>query len=66
MTVFILAGGEGRRFGGDKLVALVDGEPGISRVVEAAWRAGAGEVLISTRSVERCRLYLSLAEASGC
>lgn len=66
MHAYILAGGEGRRFGGDKLAALVEDRPAIAMVAEAAWRAGAEAVYAVTRSGERCRLYTSLAELTGC
>ena len=62
----ILAGGEGRRFGGDKLRALVDGEAAVARVAAALRGAGAAEVYAATRSRERCRLYQALAGLDGC
>jgi len=62
----VLAGGEARRFGGDKLAALVDGEPSIARVAAALRGAGAREVYAATRSPERCRLYRGLAGLDGC
>jgi len=62
----ILAGGEARRFGGDKLAALVDGEPSIARIADALRGAGAREVYAVTLSRERCRLYKALAGLDGC
>lgn len=62
----VLAGGEGRRFGGDKLLALVDGEVSIARVAEALREAGASLVYAATRSGERCRLYTEAAGLDGC
>ncbi|WP_194840467.1 molybdenum cofactor guanylyltransferase [Hyperthermus butylicus] len=65
-NAYILAGGEGRRFGGDKLAALVDSVASIARLADAAWRAGAAAVYAVTRSVERCRTYMSLAKLTSC
>ncbi len=59
-AVVVLAGGEGRRFGGDKITALVDGETSLERVVEAAWAAGASPVLLAARDAERCRRYMGV------
>ena len=62
----VLAGGEGRRFGGDKLIALVDGEPSVTRVAATLRVAGARLVYVITRSVDRCKLYSALAGIDGC
>ncbi len=56
----VLAGGEGRRFGGDKIIALVDGKTSLERVVEAAWAAGASPILVAARDGERCRRYMGI------
>ena len=48
----VLAGGKSKRFGKDKLLAIVDGKTSIEMVVENV----KPHVLITT-SVERCRLY---------
>jgi CTP:molybdopterin cytidylyltransferase MocA/NifU-like protein involved in Fe-S cluster formation len=45
----VLGAGAGRRFGGDKLVAIVDGEPMIRRVVRA-YAALCGRVTVVARS----------------
>jgi molybdopterin-guanine dinucleotide biosynthesis protein A len=66
LVAVILAGGDGRRFGGDKLAALVDGEPSVARIAAAAREAGADLVYAATRSMERCRLYQALAGLDGC
>ena len=66
LVAVILAGGEGRRFGGDKIRALVDGEPAIARVARALREAGAEEVYASTRGEWRCRLYRGLGGLDGC
>jgi len=63
---YILAGGESRRFDGDKLVTLVDGVPAITRVVDALREAGAYRIFISTVTKRRCVLYTSLSGADGC
>ncbi len=63
---YVLAGGEARRFNGDKLLALVDGEASIARVVDALRRAGAREVYAATVSEERCRIYTAVAGLDGC
>jgi molybdopterin-guanine dinucleotide biosynthesis protein A len=63
---YILAGGEGRRFGGDKLAAMVDGEPVVARIASAARVAGAELVFAVTVSYERCRLYTELGGVDGC
>jgi len=56
-AVVVLAGGEGRRFGGDKIAALVDGRTSLERVAEAAEEAGAAPLLVAARDQERCRRY---------
>ncbi len=66
LVVYILAGGEGRRFGGDKLAALVEDRASIARVAEAVRDAGGAGVYAVTRSYERCRLYQSLGGVDGC
>ncbi len=48
----VLAGGKSKRFGKDKLLAIVDGRTSIEMVVENI----RPDVLITT-SVERCKLY---------
>ncbi len=55
MDVIILAGGESKRFGNDKLLALVDGRPTIERVGREV-----GGTIVST-SEERCKVYSSLS-----
>ncbi|BEP16941.1 hypothetical protein PYJP_02930 [Pyrofollis japonicus] len=63
----VLGGGEGKRFGGDKLIAIVDGETSIARIVAALREAGASETYVLTRNEERCKLYTSLTSLeSGC
>ncbi|MET1128459.1 MAG: NTP transferase domain-containing protein [Thermoproteota archaeon] len=57
----ILAGGESRRFGADKLIALVNGRPSLSWVAEALAEAGAEYLLLASRDASRCRLYAQLA-----
>jgi molybdenum cofactor cytidylyltransferase len=42
----ILAAGAGSRFGGDKLVALLDGRPIVRHVVDAAARAGLDPIVV--------------------
>ena len=54
MDVIILAGGEGKRFGGDKLLALVDGRSVIERVGKEV-----GGVIVSSTEW-RCKTYSSL------
>lgn len=49
----VLAGGESKRFGKDKLIALVEGRPVIERVLE---EVGPDHVML-TVSEERCKLY---------
>jgi molybdopterin-guanine dinucleotide biosynthesis protein A len=56
----VLGGGVGKRFGGDKLIAIVDGETSIARIIAALREADASETYILTRSEERCKLYTSL------
>ena len=48
----VLAGGRSKRFGKDKLLALVDGKTSIERIIE-----NIGPDVLITTSVERCRLY---------
>lgn len=62
----ILAGGEGRRFGGDKLLALVDGVASVERVASALREAGAGLVYAAVREEYRCKLYMEAAGLDGC
>ncbi len=62
----VLGGGKGRRFGGDKLVALVDGYPSVTRVASTLRRAGARLVYVLTRDEARCKLYTALAGLDGC
>ncbi len=62
----VLGGGEGRRFGGDKLLALVDGYTSIERVANTLRAAGAHSVYVLTRSEYRCKLYVGLAGLDGC
>ncbi len=62
----VLGGGEGKRFGGDKLVALVNGHPSVTRVASVLRRAGAHFVYVLTRSEARCKLYRALAELDDC
>jgi len=62
----VLGGGEGRRFGGDKLVALVDGHPSVARIADTLRRAGASLVYVLTRDEARCKLYTALAGLDGC
>ncbi|UXD22211.1 hypothetical protein IPA_02615 [Ignicoccus pacificus DSM 13166] len=52
-TYVVLAGGESKRFGKDKLIALVDGRRVIDRVLD---EIGEDHVLL-TVSEERCKLY---------
>jgi molybdopterin-guanine dinucleotide biosynthesis protein A len=66
IIAYILAGGEGRRFGGDKLAAMVDGEAVVGRIAQAARKAGADLVFAVTVSDERCRLYVELGGVDGC
>ena len=49
----VLAGGESKRFGKDKLIALVEGRPVIQRVLN---EVGPDHVML-TVSEERCKLY---------
>jgi molybdopterin-guanine dinucleotide biosynthesis protein A len=65
-AVYILAGGMGRRFGGDKLLALVDGNTAISRIASSAWESGAESVYVVTKNEKRCKLYSSEARLTGC
>lgn len=44
----MLAAGAGRRFGGGKLLADLDGAPVIRRTVEAVLQAGFGDVVVAT------------------
>jgi len=44
----VLAAGAGRRFGGSKLLALIDGAPVIRRTLDAVIAAGFGEVVVAT------------------
>lgn len=62
----VLAGGAGRRFGRDKVVALVDGEVSVSRVARVLRAAGAGRVYVSVRDEYKCKIYTSLSGADGC
>lgn len=62
----VLGGGQGRRFGSDKLVALVDGYPSVMRVVGALRRAGARLMYVLTRDEARCKLYTALAGLDDC
>ena len=45
-TGIVLAGGRSSRFGGDKLVAQVDGEPLLWRPIRAMAGAGCGSILV--------------------
>ncbi len=65
-AAYVLAGGMGRRFGGDKLVAIVDGETSIARIVSTLYQAGFTHVYLVTRSVEKCRLYMGLVGEVPC
>ncbi|BES81941.1 molybdenum cofactor guanylyltransferase [Pyrodictium abyssi] len=62
----VLAGGEGRRFGGDKLLALVDGVASVARVARALRGAGAELVYAAVREERRCKLYMEAAGLDGC
>jgi len=62
----VLAGGEGKRFGGDKLLALVDGVASVERVARALRGAGAELVYAAVREEYRCRLYVEAAGLDGC
>ena len=57
ITGVVLAAGEGRRFGGTKQVALVDGRPLAQHAIDALAEAGVDELLVVTgheaNSVER-------------
>jgi len=65
VTAVILAGGEGRRFGSDKLLAEVDGVEMLLRVIKAAKEA-VSEVYISMGSAESSTPRLSgLIETTG-
>ncbi len=66
LVAYILAGGMGRRFGGDKIIALVDGYTAIDRIARAAWSAGAEAVYAVTKNEERCKLYLAASKLTGC
>ncbi len=65
-AAYILAGGESKRFGGDKIIALVDGAPSISWLAASLRKAGARLVFISTLEDWRCRLYSGLSSVDGC
>ncbi len=52
MIIAVLAGGKSKRFGKDKLLAIVDGRTAIERVIE-----NVRPDLLLTTSKERCRLY---------
>ncbi len=57
----ILAGGASKRFGGDKPLALVDGEPMIKKVAKAMYEA-VGEVYLSVNTAERGRQLFNVAK----
>jgi len=65
-VAYILAGGEGKRFGGDKLVAIVDGYTSISRIAGVLAESGFDMVYAVTRDEWRCKVYTSLAPLDGC
>ena len=65
-AAYILAGGESKRFGGDKLIALVDGAPSIARLAASLRMAGARLVFVSTVEDWRCQLYSGLSSVDGC
>ncbi len=54
LEVLVLAGGEGRRFGKDKMLAIVDGRTSIERVVNEV------NGIIVSANEERCKVYSSL------
>jgi len=62
----ILAGGEGRRFGGDKLIVLTDGRPAVTRISDVLRAAGAELVYVATRGEQRCKIYTNIANLDGC
>lgn len=47
-SALVLAAGAGRRFGGGKLLALLDGVPVIRRTLDAVLTAGFDEVVVTT------------------
>ncbi len=51
--IVVLAGGEGKRFGKDKLLALIEGRPAIELVLKEVGE----DHLLLTVSEERCKLY---------
>ncbi|MDW7978670.1 MAG: NTP transferase domain-containing protein [Candidatus Caldarchaeum sp.] len=48
----LLAGGVSKRFGGDKGLALVEGEPMVRRIAKTLYEA-AGQVYLSVKTAER-------------
>lgn len=46
ISALVLAAGEGKRFGGTKLLEIVRGKPLIQHAVDAASGAGAGEIVV--------------------
>ncbi len=66
IVAYILAGGMGRRFGGDKILAIVDGYTAIHHIATTAWEAGAEAVYVVTKNERRCKLYTAAAKLTGC
>jgi molybdopterin-guanine dinucleotide biosynthesis protein A len=66
MIAFVLAGGASRRFGSDKLVAIVDGSESVARVVRSLRAAGVGLVYLVVREEWQCKVYSQVARPDGC
>ncbi len=65
-TLILLAGGESRRFGRDKALVLVDGEPSLSKIVEELTKLSTVDLLVVTRDYDRCKVYKSIIPIIEC